>query len=127
MFDNLIDLYIANSEEYHSPYEKLLKNPENLYNTEIIQDDLFIIYFHYNISGYLSYVITIDKKQDPNGTFNQFYYNLDPLYEIVKLNEGEILKKIPVNIESLNPVFKCIIDESKEKIDPVLCKKYLNN
>ena len=127
LFDNLIDLYKANSEEYHSPYEKLLTNPEFIHSTEMVSDDLFTIYFHYNINGYLSYQISINKEQDINNTYNHFYYNLTPLYEIVKQNEGEILKKIPVSINYLNPMFRCVINESKKQTDPVLCKRYLNN
>lgn len=67
---------------------------------------------------------TLRKEADPNGIYTREWFKRQKLSDYFQENATIILKKIPVEIESLESVFKKIVIEelSKEK-GPVLMKK----
>ncbi len=89
-----------------------------------LSDGFFDIEIVCDTYGRVKSTTTVNKEVDESGVFTREWFQRQTLSELYKENSEEILKRIPVDISSLNYTMQTLVKEASSKQNvPVLVKK----
>ncbi len=77
----------------------------------ILSDGFLTLTITIDMLGKVSTNISINSKEDRTGIYNREWYTRKTLSELVYENNDEILKKIPININTLDSKYQDIISK----------------
>ena len=77
----------------------------------VFSDGFLTLTIAFDTLGKVTTNISINKTEDTNQIYKRNWYTRKSLSEIVSENNDEILKKIPININNIDPKYQAIINE----------------
>lgn len=111
-YNKLIEIFTV-MEEFNNLFNSGNNRKEN-FKPQIFSDSFLDVELSLFNNGEVEVSISINSKEDPNNLFNRKWYNRDTLASIIEDNKMELLKKIPIEISSLNCLCKNVLEEKSK-------------
>ena len=96
------------------PFAPLFKEEPEIVSQDIENED-FDITLNFNSLGIFFFRFRFNKETDPDNIQDIKWINEEDIPSILKSTKKLILRKIPVDVSSLNPVCRQIVDENRPK------------